>query len=251
MKNSVPDIITQDHIEALLTDLKNLCGQITAARSQIKPLEDNLNLAHEEFQATVGPLRRHASRLQAEIDSFHIRFESPAHEQENMQPDKETELLINDITPSEQNLEAVEKDKFLEHIFRVLDPMVDNNDAELFGKLQGMCNDKLTTLADVLEELPWGPAWTVQSLKEDLQTQHSRLNIWKQSLENQIKHLNQQEEFLYKDPRYGLWLQYQRGADIWREFLSQAAEQIQEHINELGAELEGLRKRWAQMTDTE
>ena len=52
----------------------------------------------------------------------------------------------------------------LEHLFRVLDPMVNDEDGELLANLQGLCSDPIASLADVLEELPWGLVWITRSL---------------------------------------------------------------------------------------
>ena len=138
----------------------------------------------------------------------------------------------------------------LEHICRVLDPDIDNKDAELLARLQGICSDRTASLADVLEELPWGVVWTQPSSQETLAEQHHRLSIWEKALKQQSENLNRATECLHQDQRHGLWQQRQKGADYWHTFLNQCVEQQEDRNYELEAELEKLREEWARITRT-
>ncbi len=258
MINSVSDIaITQADIDALLARLKELREQITAARETIAPLEANLALAYDEFQAVVGHLRREALRFQAEIASLRYRIDGLGRTQDEI-PDVDDEDAYREAradqtttTSPTTDPEVVEKDVLLEHLFRVLDPMVDDKDAELLANLQGMCNNPAVSLADVLEELPWGSVWSVKSPKEELIDQHYRLKVWEQALVDQLDSLKRKTERLQEDPRYGLWQQRQKGPDDWRRFLNEADDQQQELNDKLAAELDSLREKWAQIVKAE
>jgi hypothetical protein len=106
--------------------------------------------------------------------------------------------------------------------------MVNHEDGELLANLQGLCSDPIASLADVLEELPWGLVWTTHSLQENIADQHRRLAIWEQALKRQMEKLNRATERLKKDQRYGLWQQDQN--------------------YELQAELDSLREEWGRIT---
>jgi hypothetical protein len=258
MINSVSDTaITQADIDALLARLKELREQITAAQEAIAPLEANLALAYGEFQAVVGHLRREVLRFRAETASLRYRIdglgrtqdEMPGVDDKNAHYEAETGQITTTSTATDP--EAVEKDVLLEHLFRVLDPMVDDKDAELLANLQGMCNNPAVSLADVLEELPWGSAWSVKSPKEELIDQYHRLKVWEQALVYQLDGLRRKTERLQEDPRYGLWQQRQKGPDDWRRFLNEAADQQQELNDKLAAELDSLREKWARIVKAE
>jgi len=248
MTNSA-STITQTEIDALLGQLQELRQQIAIARKTIAPLETNLAEVYDEFQAVVGGLRRQSMRLQAEIATLRAQIDRFSHDQDDtLEQDESDDKLLyvkeeaTDSTPVDP--EAVEKDLLLEHLFRVLDPMVNDEDGELLANLQGLCSDPTASLADVLEELPWGIVWTTRSLQENLANQHCRLTIWEQALKRQLENLNRATERLQKDQRYGLWQQREQGTDNWRTFLNQCIEQQQDQNDELQAELESLRKEW-------
>ncbi|NJM74020.1 MAG: hypothetical protein HC862_30165 [Scytonema sp. RU_4_4] len=246
--------ITQANVDAILTQLQQLRQQITAAREAIVPLEANLAQTYNEFQAVVGELRRQSMRLQAEIATLRTQIDRFINDEDDTfnQDERNDNLLYvkqEETTDSTlQDPEAVEKDMLLEHIFRVLDPDINDEDAELLAHLQGVCSDSTTSLADVLEELPWGPVWTTCSLQENLAQQYRRLAIWEQALKRQSDNINQATERLQKDQRYGLWQQRQKGADYWHNFLNQCVEQQQDQNYELEAELNRLREEWARIT---
>jgi predicted nucleic acid-binding Zn-ribbon protein len=247
--------ITQTEVDTLLGQLEELRQQIATARETLAPLEANLAEVYDEFQAVVGGLRRQSMHLQAEIATLRDQIDRFSHDQdETLEPDesKDKLLYVKDEATDAASVdpEVVEKDMLLEHLFRVLDPMVNDEDGELLANLQGLCSDPTASLADVLEELPWGLVWTTRSSQENIANQHRRLTIWEQALKQQMENLNRATERLQKDQRYGLWQQREKGTDYWRTFLNQCIEQQQDQNYELQAELDSLREEWGRITST-
>lgn len=216
--------ITQRDIDKLLAQMQQLRQEITTARENIAPLETNLAETYNEYQALVGILQRHSRRLQAEIASLRSQIQRFSQEEEDVLPvdeedefsDRPNEVIIE---PSPQDPEAVAKDMLLEHIFRILEPDINDADAELVGNLQGICTDPNASLADALEQLPWGTVWITRSLQETFQDQYHRLGMWLQALQRQRKNLHRASQILQKDQRYALWQQRQKGADYWHNYL--------------------------------
>lgn len=239
--------VTQSMTDALLVHLKNLREQIAAAHESVRPLEENLSLAWQEFEKAVGYLRRQAVTLQAEIDTYNIRLEDIRYTHYKAVETQTREPV--DLPKPVENPDTVDKDKLLEHIFRILDPEDNPDDEELIATIQGLCDDPSVPMAVILEQVPWGPVWVLRSPTEDLTAQHSRLSIWEKSLANQLERLNMAKESLYKDPRYGLWNQREKGSGQWKDFIDQAVQQQQEDNEQLEAELEGLKEKWALMTE--
>lgn len=249
--------IAQTEVDALLRQLQELRQQIAIARETIAPLETNLAEVYDEFQAVVGGLRRHSMRLQAEIATLRAQIDRFSHDRDDNTPEQDESndklLYVKEEKTADSasvDPEAVEKDMLLEHLFRVLDPMVNDEDGELLANLQGLCSDPTASLADVLEELPWGLVWTTRSLQENVADQHRRLTIWKQALKRQMENLTRATERLKKDQRYGLWQQREKGQDDWRTFLDRCIEQQQDQNDELQAELDSLREEWGRITST-
>ncbi|MGB3640164.1 MAG: hypothetical protein WBA39_21680, partial [Rivularia sp. (in: cyanobacteria)] len=204
MRNSPPTEICQSDVDDLLGQLQGIRFSISAARESIAPLEANLAEAYNEFQAVVGGLRRQSMRLQAEITSLRIQIKRSTQDEDDSPQDIEDDSFIygkeEAVTETSlQDPEAVDKDMLLEHMFRVLDPDIDEADGELVANIQGICIDPTASLADVLEELPWGVVWTTCSLQETLKDQYYRLSIWQQALKRQLENLNRATELLQKD----------------------------------------------------
>jgi predicted nucleic acid-binding Zn-ribbon protein len=256
MSSTSTSEITQGDIDNLLAQMQKLRQGITTARESIAPLEANLAETYNEFQAVVGVLRRQSMRLQAEITSLRIQIKRFIQDEDDApQEDIEDNDFIYDKEEavketSFQDPEAVDKDMLLEHIFRILDPDIDDADAELVANIQGICTDPNASLADVLEKLPWGVVWTTCSLQETLKDQYYRLDIWQQALKRQLENLNRATELLQKDQRYALWQQRQKGADEWQNFLDGCLEQQQDQNYELQGELDRLREEWRQVTNS-
>ncbi|HAX75200.1 MAG TPA: hypothetical protein DCY88_05020 [Cyanobacteria bacterium UBA11372] len=255
MTNSA-STIAQTDVDRLLRQLQQLRQEIAIARETIAPLETNLAAVYDEFQAVVGELRRQSMRLQAEIATLRAQIDRFSHNQDDTLEQDENDgkfLYVKEEETADSTSvdpEAVEKDMLLEHLFRVLDPMVNDEDGELLANLQGLCSDPSASLADVLEELPWGLVWTTRSLQENIADQYRRLTIWEQALKRQMENLNRATEHLKKDRRYGLWQQREKGQDDWRTFLERCIEQQQDQNYELQAELDSLREEWGRITST-
>ncbi|MEH2218250.1 MAG: hypothetical protein V7K72_14260 [Nostoc sp.] len=247
--------ITQAELEKLLTQLQQLRSSITTAQETIAPLETNLAAAYNEFQAVVGTLRRQSMRLQAEIASLRSQIQRFTQDEDDTQQQDvaNDNFLYKEEQTTEFSLkdpEAIDKDMLLEHIFRLLDPDVNAEDAELLANLQGLCSDAAASLADVLEELPWGVVWITRNSQENLTQQYQRLKIWENALNRQLQNLKQATERLYKDSRYGLWQQQQKSQEHWHNFLNQCIEQQQDQNYELQAELDKLKEEWGRITST-
>ncbi len=255
MRNSPPTEISQSNVDDLLGHLQTIRFSIATARESIAPLEANLAETYNEFQAVVGGLRRQSVRLQAEIASLRIQIKRFTEDEDDapQQDIEDDDLIENEEAIAEtsfQDPEAVDKDMLLEHIFRVLDPDIDDVDAELVANIQGICIDPTASLADILEELPWGVVWTTCSLQETLKDQYDRLSIWQQALKRQLENLNRATERLQKDQRYAMQQQRQKGADEWQNFLDSCLEQQQDQNYELQGELDRLREELRQITNT-
>ncbi|MDF5716142.1 MAG: hypothetical protein PUP93_20210 [Rhizonema sp. NSF051] len=240
--------ITQESIDNLLAQLQQLRSSIATEREKIAPLEANLAEAFNEFQAVVGGLRRSCMHLQAEIFTLRAQINKEDDTQEQDERNNFLDIQEEKTTESLQDPEAVEKDMLLQHIFRVLEPDVNDEDADLLANLQGLCSDSTVSLAEVLEKLHWGIVWTKCSSHESLTEQQSRLTIWKQALNRQLQNLQRATELLYQDQRYGLWQQRQKGQKDWHNFLNQCKEQQEDQNYELQAELNKLKDEWARIT---
>ena len=255
MSSTSTSEITQGDIDNLLAQMQKLRQGITTARKSIAPLEENLAETYNEFQAVVGGLRRQSMRLQKEITSLRIQIkrftqnEDDASQHEDIEDDSFGKEEAATET-SFQDPEAVDKDMLLEHMFRVLDPDIDEADGELVANIQGICIDPTASLADVLEKLPWGVVWTTCSLQETLKDQYYRLSIWQQALKRQLENLNGATERLQKEQRYAMQQQRQKGADEWQNFLDSCLEQQQDQNYELQGELDRLREEWRQVTNS-
>jgi septal ring factor EnvC (AmiA/AmiB activator) len=247
--------ITQAELDKLLTQLQQLRSSITTARETIAPLETNLAAAYNEFQVEVGALRRQSMRLQVEIASLRSQIQRFTQDEDDTQQQDvgNDNFLYQEEQTTEFSLkdpEAIDKDMLLEHIFRLLNPDVNAEDAELFANLQGLCSDATANLADILEELPWGIVWTTRNSQENLTQQYQRLKVWEGALNRQLQNLKQATERLYKDARYGLWQQQQKSQEHWHNFLNQCIEQQQDQNYELQAELDKLKEEWGRITST-
>jgi len=246
--NAGPPITTQADVDAQLSRLRLLLSQIDNARLAVAPLETGLAIAYSGYQDMVGWLYRETNRLQIEIDMLRVRIDGLGQDA----PSTQTTTDVSKVRREQQDVadpEAVEKDVLLEHLFRVLDPMVNDEDAELLANLQGLCNNPSTQLVDALEKIPWGIVWTTRGSQEDLVVQYRRLSVWEQALVRQLNHLKREKARLRKDSRYGLWEQYQRGPTAWQEFLQHTAQQQQEYNVELTEKLRSLQDEWERIVD--
>ena len=244
--------ITQADIDAILERIQHQRQQIATMRESLTPLESNLTETYEDFQAAVGNIRRQSMRLQSEIANLRAQIDS--FNQDQIDDDEiDQSSFMDDFGVALENTstdpEAVEKDLLLAHLCMVLDHMTNDDDAELFGNLQGLCQDPDVGLIDVLDEIPWGPIWTKRNRQEALADQHQRLTSWEKALKQQLDSLSRATERLKKDSRYGLWQQRQKGPDAWQTFLAQYAEQLSDQNSELETELASLRQEWAILTE--
>jgi hypothetical protein len=227
-------------IEVILTRLRELSARIKEARAALAPLETALASARREFDEQVGPLRREAWRLENDLEA--LRAPAPPLDFMFLADPGSLGSQVRPVSPvSVTGRDAVEKDVLLEHLVWVLDPDTDHEAGLLLARIQGLCNDPATSLADVLEELPWGQAWTARQHNEATGTQGRRLAAWELALRRQLAALEQKREGLIRhDPRYRLYEQRQRGEEAWDGYLRMAAERQRDRNGELRAELEEL-----------
>lgn len=245
--NDRPSVITQTDIDVLLSRLQQVLEQINNARLALAPLEAGLAMAYNAYQAAIGRLFRETNRLQIEIDMLRARIDGI--DQDTPLPPTSGRNELRSEPQGRADPEAVEKDILLEHVFRVLDTTVNNEDAEFLASLQGLCDNPTTRLVDALERIPWGIVWTTRGPQEEVRAQYQRLGVWEQALSRQLNHLEREKERLLKDSRYGLWEQYQRGTALWQEFLEHTAQQQQEYNVELTERLRGLQDQWARIVE--
>jgi hypothetical protein len=242
---------TQRDIEDLLNRLQILGERIKAARAALAPLEKELAAAKREFDERVGPLHREKLRLEYQIRTLEARPETmPADGIMAIGSDPVIEPAPEIAVARIRDPEAVDKDILLEHLMRVLDPELDPQASELLATVQGLANNPVTRLADLLEEMPWGSAWTGQAPAENLASQHRRLLTWERALSRQLEALQQSQERLREaDPRYRLYAERQLGPELWNAYLDRAAERQREQNLELSAVVEELHRARADSGD--
>jgi hypothetical protein len=208
------------------------------------PLETEFEAARREFDERVGPLRRETLQLEHQIRTLQAPTRTTAVSEamaigDDHVIDRATEIAGVCM----HDPEAIEKDILLEHLMRVLDPEMDVRAGELLAVVQGLANDPVTRLADLLEELPWGSAWTGRAPTENLDSQRKRLEVWERALSRQLEALEQAQERLREvDTRYPLYAERQRGPEMWNAYLGRAVAQQRELNLELGALVEELQR---------
>jgi hypothetical protein len=201
-------------------------------------------VAKREFDDRIGPLHREKLRLEHQIQTLEARPEStPAEGIMDIGSDLVIEPAPEIAVARVHDPEAVEKDILLEHLMRVLDPELDQQANDLLAVVQGLANNPVTRLADLLEEMPWGSAWTGRAPSEDFASQHRRLLTWERALSRQLEALQKTQERLREaDLRYPPYAERQRGPDIWNAYLDRAVERQREQNLELSAVVEELRR---------
>lgn len=255
--------VSQDakRVTALLTRLEALKKEVAKARQALAPLEANLALAEKEYQDKISPLRRRVRGLQSEIYEIENRIarinSEPESDEHDMSDEHDDLTMFGRDQPSPDDsqrstvkpidLNMLEKDKLLEHAYRVLDAMMNPNDAQLIGQLTGWSRDPTMTLGDLLEELSWGTVWLVRSQPETVADQHERLATWQQALIKQQHRLNRSAQRMRRDRRYRLWQQRKKGSQAWQSYLEQEAKREQQTIKQLQRRLEELEEEWHQI----
>lgn len=235
---------TQRDIEDLLGRLQMLGARIREARAALAPLEAGLEAARREFDDYVGPLRREALRLGHQIRTLQTSARTVVVSKITaIGGDRVIDHTIEIADARLHDPEAIEKDILLEHLMRVLDPELDERAGELLAVVQGLANDPVTRLADLLEELPWGSAWTGHAPAEDLDSQRKRLQVWERALSRQLEALEQAQERLREvDTRYQLYAERQRGTEVWNAYLDRAVARLREQNLELRVLVEELQR---------
>ncbi len=239
----------QGDIDVLLADIRDSRARIHQRREVMAPLEAELALAYDAYLVKLGPERRITLRLQAEIAALRAAVASGPTtvepEQAGGQAQDAEPLIRETLEPEESrevDREALAKDQLLEHVFRVLDPDIDERDAALFITLQERCRDPRTGLGDLLVNIPWGAVWEERTPKEDLTAQFQRLTTWSEALADQLAELDRAEAALHRDRRYPLLKRRRQGEEAWQAFLDDALARQQAHNRELRNTCDVLRE---------
>jgi hypothetical protein len=236
-----PAAVQQD-LDDLLGRLQVLGIRIRELRVSLAPLEAELETARREFDERVGSLRREGLWLEHQVHLLKTPARPAAEELTAIDAGNLAEHA-REMAAYRHDPETVEKDCLLEHLMRVLDPELDDQAGDLIAVVQGLANDPATRLADLLEELPWGSAWTGRPPAEDLDAQCRRLRTWKRALRRQLDTLEQARDRLRGiDPRYPLYAERQRGPDVWKAYLDRAAARQHERNLGLKAVVEELQR---------
>jgi hypothetical protein len=232
--------VAQDEIDRLVARLHALVDAIAAARAALAPLEAGLAEAWKEYDDRIRALRLEAAALEHDLAS--------SDDADRSGPDAPTGGDgVGDgahgpaRTPGLAALDAdrVEKDILLEHLVRVLDPMLDAQASDLIASVQGRVEDGSYRLADLLESVPWGRAWTESPRSEDPAARLRRLTAWVAALERQLDALRNAEERLRRhDRRYPIFEQRQAGPEAWSAYLDREVRRWEEHNLELRTALE-------------
>jgi hypothetical protein len=252
MTDSTPvDVTAQTALEAILARLQNVREQLNEERTRIASLEADLAIAYREYQEKLSPLWSQVEDLEIDISSLRRQLDPGNYDYENSASREAHDYPFQDSSSSreyedkEEALVDADKDRkkqFLRHLVLVLNIERNTEHSELVATLTGLCDDPSVTLADALQGLPWGLAWTAPHRRESVAEQCYRLTSWEHVLTRQLETLRESNQILQKDPRYKLWEQRQKGPEKWREFLDQKVAHERAHRDDLQKELNQLRK---------
>lgn len=231
-------------VAALLGELRQIADEIRRTRDELAPLEAGLSAAAREYRNTVAPLEREARRLRAELEAITAPpAPDPVPVPAGGGDDGRGAAADRDqaaAPASPPDPEAVEKSMLLEHLYRVLDGM-EAKGGDVVAEVQGLVQDPQATLADALEQVPWGPAWTDRSAVESVSEQVARLRTWRDALVRKRDDLRAAASRLASDSRYPLWRRREAGEETWRAFLAEAADQLRRDNDETAALIAELR----------
>jgi hypothetical protein len=225
-------------VGALLERLRRLIAQLAAERAALAPLERDIAAAWSEYQDHLKPLHDEGRRLAHKL--------TPAA---RVRPEPPPVVDLTDPTPPRvgpaggaatqpPDPELVEKDMLLEHLMLVLDAELDEDAGYLIAVVQGRVDDRAYGLADLLESVPWGAAWTERERREDASAQRRRLERWEAALTRQLEVVrNSGARLRWHDQRYPVYEQWQRGPESWKGYLARDTAQLEEHNLELRAAL--------------
>ena len=241
----------QPDINDILLSLHELLKQIEDVRKKLVFLQDNFEKAKREYYSTCRPFEREKDRLIYEISEL-IQGKVEVQDKEesipnmgNDQGGKEKGIIDKQLIEAEygssivswEDPEALEKDRFREHLTWVLDPEMGGEGEAIVTHLQDLIDDQSIKLGAVLEQCPWGAIWVNRSPHESLLSQYERLSVWEIALKERLSVLNDRVESLKK----GLGQKRQEGPDAWRLFLEKVTYRYQEDIEDLRYEISRLR----------
>lgn len=235
----------------LLDSLEALKREIDSLRETLDPLERRLAKAKREYDERLGPLVRAGRRLAAERDDTVAQLEGTSRLDFEPWSEARPGAGVRAAAPlsRERDPEEIAKDRLLQHLVGVLDTMTDEDEGDLFATLQGVCGDPGSTLADALEQLPWGRAWSDSPRDENGTAELERIRDWHNALEDRRGELRRGIERLGRDPRAALAARRERSDSEWEGFLEQAARDQENENRRLREEIEGIRQRLTQRAD--
>lgn len=239
------DAELQAEVRALLDELEALGAEIRREREALAPLEAQLADAARDYRLALGPLEQEALRLGMDLAELKavdtVPEESAVIEPEPEESDPDVPVVeVDSATAAVEQRAAEEKDILREHLFIVLDG-TSGDSGELIAELEGLCMDPRTSLADVLERLPWGPGWTERRPSEPLADQAARLRTWRDAMRRHLEAVRAERGRLEGDRRYALWRRREAGAEAWERYLAEAEEDARQRNEELRARLDEAR----------
>ena len=235
-------------IERLQRELFELHHAIQEVRARMIPLQEEIELASQEYDVAIRPLYLRCARLEIEI----TRLQQPSMMDEQRTKDKRSEELEDKTEKQngtaslhqttvpvtiQQNQEAINKDQLLEFLVWVLGDQTDTRNRKLLGTLTQMNEKESTKLADMLEQIP--SDFYVKPMGDDennLLKWHIRLSIWHDALNQRLALLQSEEAKQRNGERYDLLQQY-RQQRTWPAFLETQRQQYQVRIQQLEEKL--------------
>jgi hypothetical protein len=230
---------TEREVAVLLEGLKRLVAQIAAERAALAPLERDIATAWSEYQDRLEPLRTEGRRLAQKLTVKARARAEPPPIVDLTDPTPRTDGRIDGAAKQPLDAELVDKDMLLEHLMLVLDAELDQDASNLIAVVQGRLEEPACGLADLLESVPWGAAWTERARSEDASGQRRRLERWEAALTRQLEAVRDSGARLRReDQRYLVYEQWQRGPESWNAYLARETAQLEEQNLELRATLE-------------
>jgi hypothetical protein len=235
MKISTDFILTNEQIDELQNELIDLHVRIREVRAEMKPLQDEIKLANDQWNGAVQPLLLRARQLAGEISrrqATEVSSETsdggkdrPQERDQGADPDsvrgKEEAAQISSQPISAQpksvrgRKDADQKEQFLQFLLWILDDQSDTKSQMLMSTLTEMGDKGSVQLADMLERMvddlldlaliddqdalgvPKVPAWTIHWFYEQhTAEEQKRLLLWYDRLSTWHEALKQRFEDL-------------------------------------------------------
>lgn len=253
--------ISSQQIDALFATLKALLDQIAPLRVQVGTMEDGMAKAQRDYDRHLGELNREADDLAARKAFLEQRLAAPAS------PDPVLPVPIDDLAdhagvipppplvgpeeesePDQPAPPAPPEDPrfrrkrvLADHIYYFLESSQD----AVMQVINAVLDNEHCDMGDMLELLGWGSIWMARAEWETLENHVTRLDGWRQALEERLAFWHNKLNFLEQDPRYALWqAMAATSGEAWQTFLrDRASEQAAENAR-LAHEVAVLEAQW-------